>query len=128
MSTTLIVILTAAALALLTVLLNLAGRPRRMRLDDDAARRAWADSHPGDAIRQVTLSTDRRAALLLTDQGPVLVWAAGREIVARRLRDFDLVDEGRAIRVIFRDYATPAAELRLDAFERQHWLNLMDRS
>jgi hypothetical protein len=126
MPTYLIVILVSLAVAVLAVMLNMASRPRRALLDEESAREAWLDAAAGETIRQITLSHDRHAALILSDEGPALVWSSGREIIVRRLLDFDLLDEGGTLRIVFRDFDTPEALLTLDDFERPRWLNLLD--
>ncbi|GHG88856.1 hypothetical protein [Pseudodonghicola xiamenensis] len=126
MSAYLIVPLVSLAIAVLAGLLALASRPRRALLDEDRAREAWQSATAGAPIRQMTLSRDRHAALILGDGGPALVWTSGQEVLLRRLLDYDLLDEGKTLRLIFHDYDTPAAVLTLDTSERAHWLNLLN--
>jgi hypothetical protein len=126
MPTYLVVILVSLAVAVLAVMLNMASRPRRALLDEESARQAWLDAAAGETIREVVLSRDRHAALILSDEGPALVWTSGRQVIVRRLLDFDVLDEGGTLRIVFRDFDTPEALLKLDDFERPRWLNLLD--
>ena len=120
--------LVIGGIAGIALLLHLAGRSRRCVLSREGAEAAWRRHFPGDRIAEVTVAHDGHAALVLTDRGPGLLWAFGADTVARRLRDYDLIDRGDRLRVVFHDFTAPAVSLALDASERRHWLNLMQAS
>lgn len=126
MSLTVLIGLVVAGIALIALLLHLTGRSRRRSLDQDSARGEWLRHFPGDDIREIVVSNDGHAAILLTDEGPGLLWAFGADTVGRRLQDFDLIEDGDSLLVQFHDFATPSVRLTLDDFEKTHWTNLME--
>ncbi|MDF1715339.1 MAG: hypothetical protein P1U75_01510 [Antarcticimicrobium sp.] len=125
MPLTVLVSLVAFGIAGIALLLHLAGRSKRCVLTREGAEAAWQRHFPGDIVEQITVARDAHAALVLTHLGPGLLWAFGADTVARRLEDFDLIDTGDRLRVVFHDFAAPSVTLVLDDFERPHWRNLM---
>lgn len=121
-----LLVLVVAGISGITLLLHLTGRSRRSVLDAESAAAAWLREYPGDEVVEATVSADGHAAIILTRQGKGLVWAMGADTTARQLRDFDLLETADGISVRFHDFTAPRARLRLSAFERAHWLNLMD--
>ncbi len=117
--------LVIGGIAGIAVLLHLAGRSRRCVLSPETAEAAWLRHFPGDRVHETRIASDGHAALIVTDRGTGLLWALGADTVARRLEDFDLIDKGDHLRVVFHDFTAPAVTLALDPFERRHWLNRM---
>lgn len=125
MPLTVLVALVIGGVGGIALLLHLSGRSRRCVLTSETAEAAWLRQFPGDRVAEATVSKDGHAALILTERGLGLLWAFGADTVARRLENFDLIDKGDRLRVVFRDFTAPAVTLALDAFERRHWLNRM---
>ncbi|MDX2483857.1 MAG: hypothetical protein QNK42_09410 [Pseudodonghicola sp.] len=125
MPLTLIIALGAIAVAGFALLLRLAGRSRRCVLTPETVAAAWLQQFPSDPPRDVTLAHDGHAALILSDLGTGLLWSHGAGTLARRLVDYDLLDQGDHLRVVFHDFTAPAATIKLDPFERRHWLGQM---
>jgi len=117
--------LVIGGIAGIALLLHLAGRSQRCILTPETAGAAWLRHYPDDTPREIEVARDGHAALVLTDRGQGLIWAFGADTAARRLEDYDLIDRGDRLRVVFHDFTAPAVTLRLDDFERQHWLNRM---
>lgn len=120
-----LLVLVTGGIAGIALLLHLSGRSRRCVLDPDRAAADWIRHFPQDRVHETTVSHDGHAALVLTGDGPGLLWSFGTDTVARRLKDFDLIDNGDRLRVVFHDFTAPAVTLTLDDFERPHWLNRM---
>lgn len=114
-----------AGLAAIALLLQLSTRAPRALPDLETARKIWLRRFPGDPIREVILSHDRHAALILSEEGSGLLWTYRSGTQARRLEDYDLIDEGTALRVIFHDATGTETTLRLDDFERRRWRGLI---
>ncbi|MGD9861934.1 MAG: hypothetical protein AB7S99_01860 [Pseudodonghicola sp.] len=114
-----------AGLAVIALLLRLGARPPRALPDPEAAREAWLRRFPDDTVREVILSRNRHAALILADEGRGLLWSAGAGPQAHRLEDYDLIDRGTALRVIFHDVTGTEVTLRLDDFEARRWRSLL---
>ncbi len=121
----LLIALGGLGIAGIALLLQLSGRSRRCVLTDEMAEAAWLRHFPDDPLREVTLAHDGHAALILSDLGTGLLWSHGADTVARRLVDYDLIDSGDHLRVVFHDFTAPTAILKLDPFERRHWLDQM---
>lgn len=126
MSLSILLMLVIGGIAGIALLLHLTGKSKLRLMDSEDARAAWHRHVPDDAVQQVIVAEDGHAALILTDQGPGLVWSFGIDTVARHLLDFDLIDDGQTLNVIFHDYTAPKAILHLTDAERQHWQSLME--
>lgn len=120
-----LLILVVGGIAGIAALTWLAGLARPRQLDEADARREWARHFPDDMITSVWISHDQRAALVMAEEGPGLLWVMGADTVARHLMDFDLIDEPHGLSVNFHDYTAPAVHLHLDADERLVWQKLM---
>ncbi|TDK42311.1 hypothetical protein [Antarcticimicrobium luteum] len=125
MPLTVLIPMVVLGIAGIALLLHLAGRSQRCVLTPVSAEMAWLRQFPGDRVAEATVARDGHAALILTDHGPGLLWAFGADTVARRLLDYDLIDRGDRLRVVFHDFTAPTVTLTLDPFERRHWLNRM---
>lgn len=111
-----------AGIALLTWLAGLA-KPRT--LDESQAETEWLRHYPDDVVTSVWVTHDMHAALVMTEQGPGLLWVMGADTVARHLLDFDLIEEPHGLSVDFHDYTAPKVHLHLDEDERLVWQNLI---
>lgn len=110
----------------IAVILHLMGKTSLRLMDPEDARAAWHRHVPDEAVQQVIVADSGHAALILTEQGPGLVWSFGADTVARHLLDFDLIDDGENLKVIFHDYTAPKAILHLTDAERRQWQSLME--
>lgn len=110
----------------IAVILHLMGKTSLRLMDPEDARAAWHRHVPDEAVQQVIVADSGHAALILTEQGPGLVWSFGADTVARHLLDFDLIDDGENLKVIFHDYTAPKAILQLTDAERRQWQSLME--
>lgn len=126
MPITILLVLVVGGITGIAVLLHLMGKSSPRLMDPEDARAAWHRHVPDDVIHQVILAENGQAALILTDQGPGLVWSFGIDTVARHLLDFDLIEDGNRLRVVFHDFTAPQAILHLTDTERQRWQSLMD--
>lgn len=121
-----LLVLVVGGIAAIAVLLHLTGRSQALVMSPEMALAAWARHFPGDDTVEALVTPDGHAALVLTRQGNGLLWAMGADTVARRLRDFDLIETAEGLTILFHDFTAPRVTLRLDEFQRRRWLNLMD--
>ncbi|MFY9211067.1 MAG: hypothetical protein WAO69_08065 [Aestuariivita sp.] len=103
----------------------IAGLAKPRQLDEDDARTQWARHFPDDMVRSVWITHDSRAALVMTQDGPGLLWVTGADTTARHLLDFDLIDEAHGLTITFHDYTAPSVHLHLDSDERLVWQKLI---
>jgi hypothetical protein len=125
MSLNILVILVIGGIAAIAALLHFSGRSAQRVLSPDEARAEWLRHFPDDPVEDLRVTHDGHAAILRTEQGPGLLWAFGTDTVARQLRDFDLVETERGLRVSFHDMTAAAVTLHLDADERGTWQEWM---
>lgn len=123
-----LLVLVIGGIAGIALLLHVSGRSQRLVMSAEDARTAWHRHLPDDEIAEVIPSGSGHAALILTSQGPGLVWAFGADTVARRLIDYDLFETRNGLRVMFRDFTAPRVDIRLSASERDHWRDVMRAS
>ncbi|MCE8006888.1 hypothetical protein [Aestuariivita sp.] len=121
----LLLILVVVGIAGIAGLTWLAGLAKPRELDEQDARSEWARHYPDDQIASVWITHDQHAALVITEQGPGLLWVMGADTVARHLLDFDIMDEPHGLSVLFHDYTAPKVHLHLDEDERLVWQNLI---
>ncbi len=126
MPLSLLLSLVIGGIAAIALLLHLTGRSQRRLLSVEDARREWNRHFPDDDIVDVTLAPDSHAALILTRQGPGLLWAMGADTAARRLRDFDLIETPKGLTVRFHDFTAPHVTLRMEPELRARWIIRMD--
>lgn len=117
--------LVIGGIASIVLLLHLLGKSARRVMSAEDARAAWHRHFPDDTVTGLDLAHDGHAALVQTEQGPGLLWAFGADTVARHLRDFDLIDAPKGLRVRFHDYTAPGVTLRLAEDERALWAEKM---
>lgn len=120
-----LLILVVGGIAGIAALTWLAGLAQPRQLNEQDAQSEWARHYPDDTVQSVWVTHDAKAALVITDQGPGLLWVMGADTVGRHLRDFDLIDEPHGLSVIFHDYTAPKTHLHLDEDERLVWKNLI---
>jgi len=120
-----LLILVVGGIAAIALLLHLSGKSRRLVMSPEDARSAWHRHFPDDTIREALITPDGHAALILTDQGPGLVWAMGLGTAARHLLDVDLIDTPDGLTVMFHDFTAPNVTLHLPEDMRARWLTLM---
>lgn len=121
----LLLTLVIGGIASIVLLLHLLGKSARRVLSAEDAHAAWHRHFPDDAITGLQLARDGHAALVETEQGPGLLWAFGADTVARHLRDFDLIDHPKGLRIRFHDFASPGVTLALAEDERSTWTQRM---
>jgi len=121
-----LLVLVVGGIAGITGMLHLTGRSRIRELTPDVARAEWTRHDPDDVIIDVTISHDRRSALIRTETGNGLLWSFGADTVARHLLDFDWLDHPEGFEIQFHDFGTPRVIIRLDDLERAHWEHLME--
>jgi hypothetical protein len=122
-----LLVLVIGGIAGIAVLLHFSGRSSLMIISAEDARAAWHRHIPDDEIHDVVVSHTGHAALIMTGQGPGLIWAFGADTTARHLRDFDLIDLTNGLRVIFHDFTAPRVDVVLTEPERARWRDLMTR-
>lgn len=125
MSLNVLLILVVGGIAVIALLLHALGKSRLAVLGQETARAAWQRHFPDDVILELVVAGDGHAALVQTTQGPGLLWSFGADTVARRLRDFHLLEKPGQLSVVFRDFTAPRVTLHLSDAERPHWQRMM---
>lgn len=120
-----LLVLVIGGIAAIALLLHGMGKSARRVMSAEDARAAWHRHFPDDSVTALYLARDGHAALVETEQGPGLLWAFGADTVARHLRDYDMIDHPKGLRIRFHDYASPGVTLTLDGDERAEWKRLM---
>ena len=120
-----LLILVVGGIAGIAALTWLAGLAAPRQLSDEDVRAQWARHYPDQPAQSVWITHDQRAALVMTDTGPGLLWVMGADTTARPLVDFDLIDTAEGFTVKFHDYTAPKVHLHLDDDERVVWQNLI---
>lgn len=123
-----LLIMVVVGVSLVTLMLHLSGRSAQTVLSAEDARSAWHRHFPDDEVRQVLVSRDNHAALVLTSGLSGLLWSFGADTVARHLLDFDIMETEHGLRVEFHDFGTPGVSLLLDPQDRARWEKLMTSS
>ncbi|SLN22030.1 hypothetical protein ROJ8625_00854 [Roseivivax jejudonensis] len=111
-----------AGIAILTHLFGLSSRS--VFEDEAAARAAWLREFPQLSPGEVTLATDRHAALVTTRKGPGLVWSFGADTTARLLTGARVSRDARGLVIRLPDYSAPRIRLSLDDDEAARWTTL----
>ena len=102
------------------------GQAEEARLDEDAARAAFAVDHPDCAVRDVTVGTDGRGALLQLEDGTVgAVFVLGDRYVTRRI--CTSLQAGwspeRGLQLHAADPKAPRLRVAMDADAGWHWVS-----
>ena len=108
--------LVVTGIAGIVLILHLLGLSAPAQLADSAAaRRAWLREFPDLPPTGITLTHDRRAAVIETHDGPGVVWTVGADTTARRLTHAEIrrIGDGHELRLA--DFTAPRVRLSLDA-------------
>ncbi len=122
MSITALIALVGVGIAIVVMLLHVLGRSRRMPMSPEDARAAWHRAFPDDEARQILVTPDGLAALILTRQGKGLVWPMSIDPAARQLLNYDVTEDATGL--VIRLHDTPPATIRihLPPEARAEWL------
>ncbi|MBY6139858.1 hypothetical protein KUV26_10465 [Leisingera daeponensis] len=118
----LLLALVAGGISAIALLLHLTGRSRQAVLGTGSARTAWLRHFPGDSVIKVLPAASGQAALILTGNGPGLLWAFGADTAGRRLTAGQVRETADGLHFAFNDFAAPSLALPLPEGERRHWL------
>ncbi|MDC0658428.1 hypothetical protein N6L27_10510 [Leisingera sp. SS27] len=110
----------------IAVLLHLTGRSRQAVLGVETSRSGWLRHFPGDKVLKVLPAASGQAALVVTGNGPGLLWAFGSGTVGRHLTGSQVRETATGLRFEFNDFAAPGLSLALPERERQQWLALIN--
>lgn len=100
-------------------------RPRTFDTEDDA-RAAWSREFPDLPAGTVTLTQKRAAALVMTPQGPGLVWPMGADSTARLLRGARATPTAEGLDLRLPDPSAPRLRLVLTRDEATAWARIID--
>ena len=119
--------LVVGGIALIAALVHLSGlsRPRRFESEDDV-RAAWAREFPDLPAGTVTLTRHRAAALVMTPQGPGLVWPMGSDSTARLLSGARAKATPQGLDLRLPDPSAPRLRLILAADEIKPWARVIE--
>lgn len=109
----------------IAVLLHLLGLSRQLRFDDSAARMAWLRHFPDIPVRDVVLAPDGHAALILTPDGPGVVFAMGADSAAKPLSGARLRQSTDSLGFVFDDIGTPRLTLPMPPAQQERWIKAM---
>ncbi len=111
----------------IALLLHVLGNSRRLRMQDaEQVRRLWLAQYPETMVEQVKIADGGHQALVLTDQGPGLVWAMGADAACRLVpRGCDIQNTGKGLRVRLRDYTAPVVKIALADGVRDQWKHIL---
>ncbi len=125
MPLSILLILVGGGIGGIALLLHFLGKSQPVVLTDNTARAAWLRLFPEDTITNVTVSDSGLAALIVTDQGPGLVWSFGIDTVARPLGDAEITESKKRLKIRFPDFSAPRALITLSETERTDWRQKM---
>lgn len=119
--------LVALGIAGVIALVHLSGvsRPKTFDTEDDA-RAAWAREFPDLPAGTVTLTAKRAAALVMTDDGPGLVWPMGADSTARLLRGARAKALPTGLDLRLPDSSAPRLRLVLTPQEARAWARVIE--
>ncbi len=111
----------------IALLLHVLGNSRRLRMEDtEQVRRLWLAQYPKTTVTQVEIADSNHQALVVTDQGPGLVWAMGADAACRLVpRGCEVRETGKGLRVRLHDYTAPAVAITLADGLRQQWKHIL---
>lgn len=119
-----LLILVVGGIAGIALALHLLGLSKAPAFTPETARAAWLRARPDDAVRQVNLTQDGRAARIVTDHGIGILWQMGADSCARLLAGTETLRiKGRRATLLLGDYAAPAVRLTLTPDEAKDWQN-----
>jgi len=111
----------------IALLLHVLGNSRRLRMEDtEQVCRLWAAQYPKTSVQRVEIADNGHQALVLTDQGPGLIWAMGADAACRLVpRGSDIQETQHGLRVRLGDYTAPSIKIGLADGLRDHWKHLL---
>lgn len=111
----------------ITILLHLLGLSRARKLTDESqAGDAWLREFPESLPERILLNSDQNAALILTDQGPGLVWVMGQDTTARPLAGARVHAVRRGLSFRLPDDGAPRVRLGLAPDEARRWQDMIE--
>ena len=99
--------------------------PKTFDTEDDA-RAAWAREFPDLPAGTVTLTAKRAAALVMTDDGPGLIWPMGADSTARLLRGARAKALPTGLDLHLPDRSAPRLRLVLTPQEARAWARVIE--
>lgn len=121
-----LVICGIAGIALALHLLGLSNAPT---FTEQSAHDTWLRHRPDDIVRDITLSSDKRAARVTTDAGRGILWQMGADTCARMLNGTEqIAARGTTVTLRRKDYTAPSIRLNLSAQDKEEWANWMTQT
>ena len=109
----------------IAVLLHLLGLSQRLRFDAGSARQAWLRHFPDAAIQDVFVAPDGHAALILSSDGPGVVFAMGADSAAKFLRGAELQPDHKDLHIRYSDIGTPVISIPMPSLQQDRWIKAM---
>lgn len=122
-----LVILVVAGIAGIALITHRLGwsAPRRFATEVEA-RAAWSREFPDLPAGTVALTRQGAAALVMTAQGPGLVWPMGADSVARLLNGARARPTAKGLDLYLPDPSAPHLRLVLDQDEVKAWARVIE--
>lgn len=114
-------------LAAIWLAMRLFGFARSLTLDEAAARAEWAAQNPFVEARDITLSSDGKAALVATARGPHLLWVMGLDTAVHPLAGATATTWPDGLVFVFNDFAAPRVRVALSPAEVREWQTVIGR-
>jgi hypothetical protein len=111
----------------IALLLHVLGNSRRLRMQDAGqVRHLWLAQYPDTTVAQVEIADSGHQALVVTDQGPGLVWAMGADAACRLVpRGCEIRNTGKGLQVRLRDYTAPVVKIVLADGLCHQWKHIL---
>ncbi|MBP0483260.1 hypothetical protein [Sagittula salina] len=124
-----LIVLVACGIAGIAWLIHASGLSRARTFDtEDDARAAWGREFPDLPAGTVTLTAKRAAALVMTSEGPGLVWPMGSDSTARLLHGSRAQPTADGLDLRLPDPSAPRLRLILTQDETQAWARIIEAS
>ncbi|WP_425071623.1 hypothetical protein [Sagittula sp. S175] len=121
-----LILLVVGGIAAIVALVHRSGLSTPKRFDtEDEARAAWAREFPELPAGTVTLTRKRAAALVMTPEGPGLVWPMGSDSTARLLRGARAKPTATGLDLTLPDPTAPGLRLVLTQDETTAWTRVI---
>lgn len=123
-------ILVVGGISAVAAAMHFLGLSTRKTFDGSAAvRAAWADEFADDPARDITISGDRHAALIATNNGrPGIVFPMGADSTARYIDGSVATPTKRGLRIKIDDFTAPRIRLRMPPDEAARWSEIIAKS
>lgn len=108
-----------AGVAALTHVLGLSA-PLTFRSEEEV-RMAWLRHRPDDELKGAHISTDGRSALVMTNNGPGLLWSMGADSTARLLTHAEIDADANGLIIEPREFTAPRIRVALSGPDRDAW-------